>query len=151
MKRYSLLRVFLASSLGDQVRMTLAGVLLVSISIGFAVGSFSRIRRYLLRLCDSASVIALGSPNPEKIVDAVDVVDRYVPGDRSCLIRSLTAESLLRLYEFTPEHRIGVAKETDEGMEAHSWLELRGDVLIGDLDDLSRFEPLPSLEMGDRM
>lgn len=66
-------------------------------------------------------------------------------------MRSLTAEALLRLYGFTPKHRIGVAKETETEMKAHSWLEFQDDVLIGELEDLSRYEPLPSLEMADRV
>jgi hypothetical protein len=36
-------------------------------------------------------------------------------------------------------------------MKAHSWLELGDEVLIGDLEDLSQYDPLPSLEMGDRI
>jgi len=53
---------------------------------------------------------------------------------------------LLLLYGFAPEHRIGVAKEEDGEISAHSWLKLDDDVIIGELDDHARFDPLPPLE-----
>ncbi|GAA0540587.1 lasso peptide biosynthesis B2 protein [Halorubrum ejinorense] len=151
MRRYRTFRAFLSSRPGDQLRVALSALLLVSVSIGFIIGSFSRIRHSLLRLCGPASLFVPGNPAAERVVSAVDAADRQVPGDRTCLMRSLTAEALLRLYGFTPEHRIGVTKATDTEMKAHSWLELRDDVLIGDLENLSRYEPLPSLEMVDRV
>jgi hypothetical protein len=151
MNRSGTIREFLSSPLGDQVRLSVAALLLTVVSIAFTVGSFSGTRRYLLRLCDTASGVILGDPTPKRIVSAVEVADRLVPGHRTCLMRSLTAEGLLRLYAFRPDHRIGVAKETDAEMKAHSWLELGDEVLIGDLEDLSQYDPLPSLEMGDRI
>lgn len=144
-------RAFLSSRPGDQARVALAAVLLVSISLWFVVGSFSWIRRYLLWFCDVASPIVPGTPAPEQIVPAVEAADRHIPGHRTCLMRSLTAEALLRLYAFTPDHRIGVTKEAKTNMKAHSWLELHDDVLIGDLEDLSRYEPLPSLRMWEQL
>ena len=151
MAALSTFRAFLSSRPGDQARVALGAALLVSVSIGFAVGSFSRIRRYLLRLCDLAASVVPGTPSPERVVSAVDAADRHVPGHRTCLMRSLTAEALLRLYGFAPDHRIGVTRERDTEMKAHSWLELRDDVLIGDLEDLSRYEPLPSLQMWEQL
>lgn len=151
MRKTSTIRTFLLSRPGDQARITLAAVLLVSISLWFSIGSFSQIRKYLLWFCDVSSSIVLGAPTPERIVSAVDVADRHVPGDRTCLMRSLTAEALLRLYAFTPDHRIGVTKEKETDMKAHSWLEIDDNVLIGNLEDLSRYEPLPSLQMWDQL
>lgn len=147
----STLLAFLSLRLGDQARVTLSAIFLVLTSAGFAVGSFSQIRRYLLWLCDISSPVVPGTPTPKRIVSAVDAADRHTPGDRTCLMRSLTGEALLRLYAFMPDHRIGVAKETEVEMKAHSWLELHEEVLIGDLDDLSQYTPLPSLQMWDQL
>ena len=151
MKLPRLFRTFSSLPLGDQLRLLGGAVLLVSFSIAFAVGSFSRIRRYLLYVASRISPVVPGSPAPEQVIAAVTTADRYVPGYRTCLMRSLTAEALLRLYAFTPDHRIGVTKESSDEMKAHSWLELQNDILIGDIEDLSRYEPLPSLEMGDQL
>jgi hypothetical protein len=50
------------------------------------------------------------------------------------------------LYAFEPDHKIGVATGSDASMEAHSWLEYDDEVLIGDVNDLNRYEPLPSID-----
>jgi hypothetical protein len=83
-------------------------------------------------------MLVVGSPTPTRIVWAVEAADHDLPGDRTCLVRSLTAETLLRLYGYHPRHQIGVTK-TNEGMEAHSWLEYGSDVLIGDIENLSEY------------
>lgn len=151
MSRNSLPEAFFSSPPGDKVRVILAAVLLVSVSVGFGVGSFSRIRRGLMWVSNSLSPVVPGVPTPERVVSAVDAADHFVPGHRTCLMRSLTAEVLLRLYQFEPEHRIGVTTETTGEMKAHSWLELHDTVLIGDLEELSRYEPLPSLQVWEEL
>lgn len=145
MKLPRLFRTFSSLPLGDQLRLLSGAVLLVSFSIAFAVGSFSRIRRYLLYVASHISPVVPGSPAPEQVIAAVTTADRYVPGYRTCLMRSLSAEVLLRLYGVVPVHYIGVDNTTDE-FEAHSWLEYEGRILIGDTVDLSKFETLPPLD-----
>lgn len=145
MKLPRLFRTFSSLPLGDQLRLLGGAVLLVSFSIAFAVGSFSRIRRYLLYVASRISPVVPGSPAPEQVIAAVTTADRYVPGYRTCLMRSLSAEVLLRLYGVVPVHYIGVDNTTDE-FEAHSWLEYEGRILIGDTVDLSKFETLPPLD-----
>lgn len=151
MRQTSTARVFLSSRPGDQARATLAGFVFAVVSVGFAIEAFPRTRRHLLWFCDVVAPAIPGTPTPERIVSTVDFVDRSLLGERTCLMRSLTAEALLRLYGFTPDHRIGVTKETDTEMKAHSWLELDGNVLIGELDDLAKYTPLPSLRMWDQL
>lgn len=145
MKLPRLFGTFSSLPLGDQLRLLSGAVLLVSFSIAFAVGSFSRIRRYLLYVASRISPVVPGSPAPEQVIAAVTTADRYVPGYRTCLMRSLSAEVLLRLYDVVPVHYIGVDNTTDE-FEAHSWLEYEGRILIGDTVDLSEFETLPPLD-----
>jgi hypothetical protein len=40
---------------------------------------------------------------------------------------------------------IGVAKNQFQELEAHAWIEVQGRVVIGQLHDLERFTPLPTL------
>jgi hypothetical protein len=40
--------------------------------------------------------------------------------------------------------RIGVAKDTAQGLRAHAWVEHEGKLLIGGSEQLSRFHPLIS-------
>ena len=140
---------FLSYSFGDQARILVAAALLLSLPPVLVVVRFERVRHVLLRLTDAASVAIPGNPTPARIVSATEVADRHLPGSRKCLVRSLTTETILRLYAFTPEHRIGVAKASDDDMKAHSWLEFDGEVLIGDLKNLSQYEPLPPLDRRD--
>ena len=143
----SALRTFFSWSLGAQVRLLIAMILLTTLTVGFHVKSFSWNRRHLLRVCDTVYPLFPGDPTPAGAVSSVKVGDRVLPGSRTCLMRSLTAEAILRLYGVNPEHRIGVKKDPDQGLEAHSWLEFHGEVLIGDLENLAHFEPLPSLDV----
>jgi hypothetical protein len=97
-------------------------------------------------LANSCGKLVIGSPAPERIAHTVDVTDRNLPGERKCLVRSLSTEVLLRVYDCHFTHRIGVDRTADGAVRAHSWIEHDGDVLIGQLDDLDAFEPLPPLE-----
>lgn len=139
----------LSVSHGDKARLFSSVILLTLVRVGIAVRPFAGVRAALLRVVGTASPVVPGRPSPGRIVWAVDAADRHCPGDRTCLVRSLTSEALLRLYGYEPTHRIGVDKEAEDDFAAHSWLEYEGDVLIGDLDDLSRYEPLPALDDGD--
>ncbi|WP_424016474.1 lasso peptide biosynthesis B2 protein [Halorientalis pallida] len=144
------LGAFVRISTGDRVRLLTAAVLLPVVRVALAVISFARLRAGLVRVADSTASFIPGSPRPERIAWAVDAADRTVPGDRTCLVRSLTTEALLRAYGHDPVHRIGVDRSEDGAVEAHSWIEYDGDVLIGQLDDLARYEPLPPLAGGDQ-
>lgn len=106
----------------------------------------SRTRALLLWLGDHGARFVPGDPTPHRVVSAVQIADYRLPGDRSCLVRSLAAETLLRVYAFKPDHKIGVTTESDPSMKAHSWLEYQNEILIGDVDDLDQYEPLPSID-----
>lgn len=142
---------FLAIPFGDKARILTAITLLIVVRVGVFVVSFDRFRRLLLAPMAPLSRIVPGSPGLTRVVWAVEVADRHLPGHRTCLMRSLTTEALLRLYALTDDidHRIGVDKTADGEFEAHSWIESDGEILIGDVEDFSRFEPLPPLSERD--
>ncbi|MBE9041279.1 lasso peptide biosynthesis B2 protein [Oscillatoriales cyanobacterium LEGE 11467] len=85
----------------------------------------------------------------DKIVWAVNQSSRYTPGGAKCLARALTTGTIMRRHGYSPQLKIGVAKGDRGQFEAHAWIEDRGRVVVGRLNDLSRFTPMPSLE-GDR-
>lgn len=136
---------FLAASVGDQARLLTAATLLLAVRVGVFVLPTERCRRLLVTPATACARFVPGSPSPARVARAVEVADRNLPGHRTCLMRSLTTEALLRLYDHEVDHRIGVDKTPDGEFEAHSWIEHDGEVLLGDLEDLSRFQPLPSL------
>lgn len=147
----SKVRAFLALPTGDQLRVLAAAALLASLPAVLRLISFACVRRAILWGGWQAERGLRRDPGYTRIVSAVGAADRGLPGSRKCLARSLAAEALLRAYGYAPEHRIGVAKETGGELQAHSWLELDGDVILGDLDDLGRFDPLPSLDAVERL
>ena len=136
-------------STGDQFRLALSVLLLVTVRASLSALSFSRVRGTLLRLAVAGERFAPGTPNPERIAWAVETADRRLPGARTCLMRSLTTEAMLRLYGHVPRHRIGVDRTAERTLEAHSWIEYEGRILIGHLEELSRFDTLPPLDGGE--
>jgi hypothetical protein len=68
-----------------------------------------------------------------------------VPG-ATCLSQALAAQTLFLRQGYPAELHIGVAKNETGQLEAHAWVESEGQVVIGDLQNLSRYTPLPSLE-----
>lgn len=142
----SQLSKFAPDRIGDMFRVLLAEALLLSLPFAFAVGPFVKVRRKIVWISERGAQIVPGTPTHSRVVSAVEVADYQLLGSRRCLVRSSAGEALLLLYGFTPDHRIGVTKEADGEFAAHSWLELDGDVILGELNDLARFDPLPSLD-----
>jgi hypothetical protein len=61
----------------------------------------------------------------------------------TCLTQGLAAKTLLARYGYDSKLHLGVAKN-DEWLEAHAWLTHQGQVILGDVEDLSRYRPLSS-------
>lgn len=74
------------------------------------------------------------------IVKAVTIGARYSPGKPMCLARALTTQVLLNRYRYSCSLRIGVTKNSKQKLEAHAWIEHRGQVIVGNLSNLSQFE-----------
>ena len=68
-----------------------------------------------------------------------------MPGGALCLARALTAQVLLEQQGCWPVLHIGVAKSEKGELQAHAWLEIDGQVVIGGLSDLARYQPLTTL------
>lgn len=82
----------------------------------------------------------------KKILWSVNAVSRYIMPGVKCLARALTTQVLMKRYGYKPKLQIGVAKTGTGELEAHAWVEFEGIVAIGNVPDISRFIPLPSLE-----
>lgn len=140
---------FVRLSRGEQLRILYSAFLIVLVPVALRLASFSTVRTVLVRAASRCRAVVSSEPSVDRVVHAVEVTDAHVPMSRTCLVRSLVSETLLRLYSYTPTHRIGVDPQNDDGFVAHSWLEHDGDILIGDLDDMARYEALPPLERLD--
>jgi Transglutaminase-like superfamily len=121
-------------------------ILMTTIRLGLWLLPF----RVLLKLQTKMMSLIHQTSNPTpvdlgKIITCVNLATRYMPGGAKCLARALTTQVLMHHYNYSGELRIGVAKSTTGSLEAHAWIEHQGQVIIGNLEDLSRFIPLPSL------
>jgi len=143
------LRKFLSLTTSDCQLLLGTLVLLGVIRLGLWLLPF----KTLLQLLAS---ISQATPEPQevdqnsanKIVWAVNIASRYMPGGVKCLARALTTRVLLSRRGHSANLRIGVAKGKEGQLEAHAWVESQGQVVIGHLGDLSRFIPMPSFEGG---
>ena len=76
------------------------------------------------------------------IVQAVVIVANYSPGTVKCLVRALTTQLLLNRYGYPHGLHIGVTKNDGQELEAHAWIEYRGQVIVGELSNLDKYQTL---------
>lgn len=126
------------------VRTTL---LMVAISCALRVLPFATVQRLVLRLSRPARN-APRSLSPAQIINrvgAVRMASRVVPGS-TCLRQALAAQVLLGRAGQASQVRIGVARGDLGELEAHAWLEVNGQVVIGGERRLDRYTTLPVRE-----
>jgi hypothetical protein len=83
-----------------------------------------------------------------KITWAVNLASSQTPGKVKCLARALTTHILMTKYGHIPKLKIGVAKGGEGELEAHAWIENPdGKIVMGWLNDISKYLPLPSFQM----
>jgi hypothetical protein len=120
--------------------------LLTAIRLGLLLLPFRLLLQILERISQISAHVYRGTDAIRKIVWTVEVSSRFMPRGVKCLARALTTKTLLNWHGYTPDLKIGVAKNDGGQLEAHAWIEYQGRVIIGNLRDLTRFIPLPSIE-----
>jgi len=85
----------------------------------------------------------------EGVVWAVESAGRLLPWASTCLTQALTAQVLLLQLGRPALVHIGTVKGENGDLQAHAWVESRGEVLIGGRE-LERFTPLTVLDGGIR-
>lgn len=136
---------FFRISGSDRKLLVISLILLASIRLGLWLLPFRTLLKLLTKISQPSNAQITNKVTVGKIVWTVNAASRYMPGVM-CLARALTTQVLMSRYGHSPELRIGVAKTERGKLEAHAWVEYQGRVAIGNLQDLSRFIPLPSLE-----
>jgi hypothetical protein len=121
--------------------------LLSLIRLGLWRLSFHDLRCRLARLPLNSSRQSTSPVAIKTIVWAVEAASRLQPGGVKCLAQALATQYLLALNGYVAHLRIGVAKEASGKLEAHAWVEYQGKVIIGGIQDLSTFTPLPVLNI----
>ena len=92
----------------------------------------------------------LGRVTPAQVVWAVDAACRWVPGEYKCLPRAYTTHLLLRHHAYPSQVHLGVSRAAEGTMDAHAWVECQGQIVVGQVEDMARFVPLPPLGQSSR-
>ncbi|WP_299407083.1 lasso peptide biosynthesis B2 protein [Acaryochloris sp. IP29b_bin.148] len=131
----------------DRALLSKTFILLTAIRFGLWLLPFQTLRKLLDNISHPRQ--PQDAPPPPRSVNRmtwmVNTGSRYMPGHVKCLARALATEVLLRRHHHNPQLRIGVTKTSSGQLEAHAWVELEGQVVIGQVDDLARFTPMPAL------
>jgi hypothetical protein len=117
-------------------------LLLSTIRLGLWILPFQKLRHVLAKR-HKISIYPEGNDRKQikNVVWAVTLASRYVPS-ASCLTQALAVIVLLNGVGHRAQLRIGVAKGTDGKLEAHAWVEMSGEIILGEQGDLSRFSVL---------
>lgn len=138
---------FIALSSGDHQLLLKTFMLLGLVRLGLRLLPFPTLRKVLVSISRVKSFPSkVNQTQVAKSVWAVNQSSRYMPGGVKCLARALTTQVLMSRRGYPAELCIGVAKNETGKLEAHAWIESQGQVLIGQLQDLSRYTLLPSWE-----
>ena len=133
-------------STSDRHLLIQSFILLSFVRIGLGILPFKTLRKLLIRI--SHSDLEETSQNlthtPNKIIWAVNLVSRYMPGVK-CLAKALTTQVIMSQNGYLSQLKIGVVKGKKGQLEAHAWVEYQGIIVMGDLSDLERYTPLASL------
>src|SRR5690348_2585800 len=105
-----------------------------------------RFWRRLLRQAEglSSALPLLRSAGTADVLLAVGRAGRVVPHGSNCLVRALTARTLMAPAAQAPQIVVGVRKTADGGLQAHAWLYCNGALVMGG-GAPEAYEPLPDL------
>jgi Transglutaminase-like superfamily len=119
---------------------------LALIKLGLFLLSFHTLLKFLAKINQpKLNVQIVNKVSVSKIIWAINVATKYMPGSAKCLARALTTAMLMSRYRHPCNLRIGVTKGEGGQLEAHAWIEYDGKVAIGYLANLERYVQLPSL------
>lgn len=139
------IRKFFILSISDKYLLLTVVLLVVGIRLGLWLLPFQQLRRILAKARHPLARLQAVGQSPGQIVWAVKVASRYVPA-ATCLTQALATQLLLVRRGYPAQLRLGVAKGENGALAAHAWVECQGRIVIGGLDNLTRYTPLPPLE-----
>jgi hypothetical protein len=141
---------FLRLSGRDRLFLVKTYILLTLIRLGLWLVPFEQLWKALVRLGQYRTPKTSSFPLRiglvvQRAIWAVNWSCKLTPGGAKCLARALTVKVLLDRNHCPADFKIGVAKNGDGKFEAHAWIEVEGTVVIGQLQNLEQFTPMPSL------
>lgn len=119
--------------------------LLQAIRLGLWANQFQRLTVLSHYLAQRLKQTRLFEPvSVSQILKAVHLTSRYSPGTVKCLARAIATHFLLESAGYPSRLKIGVLKTEGKTLEAHAWVEHRGSVVMGQVEQLTDFIPLQS-------
>jgi Transglutaminase-like superfamily len=144
---------FLKLNRSDRGTLLQTYLLLTLIRLGLLLLPFERLWKGLVKLGQpqpSTTVVLKTEVKNEaqivrQVIWAVNLSTRFSPGGAKCLARALTTKVLLDRRQCPCEFKIGVAKSEQGKLEAHAWIEVQNQVVMGQVNKLDQYTPMPSL------
>lgn len=130
-------------------RLLIRAVLLVgAIRLGLWLLPFQRLQRLLAQVRQAPTgFLKAARSSPDRVVWAVRVASRSMPGARTCLTEALSVQVLLVRQGQRAHLRLGVARGAAGRLRAHAWVESDGRVVIGGSESgPAPYTPLPVLD-----
>jgi hypothetical protein len=112
---------------------------------GLQQGLPFRVWRRLLERDPPPSGPARGAPSVREIAWSVEAARNWLPGTYKCLPSAYAVHLLLFQHGYASEIHVGVSRDLKGAVEAHAWVNCQGETVIGAVEDLARFIPLPPL------
>lgn len=140
------LRKFLLLTKRDRSLIVSALFLVGAIRLGLWLLPFQTLHRLLQKTTQTNTELQeVNQATVDRVAWAVVVASRYVPGAR-CLAQALATQVLLHRRGCPTNLRIGVARGKEGQLRAHAWVESQGRIVIGNLENMSIYTPLPVQE-----
>ena len=132
------------SRLEKSKKIVLVYTLTIALIIRFALSFFS-LQKILQTLQGLSSREPAGKRfEQQDILYAAAAIGRRLPFV-TCLVNGLAGQYLLNRNGYKPTLHIGVKKQTDKILMAHAWVTVDQQVVIGMIDDLHTYTPLPGI------
>jgi hypothetical protein len=136
---------FLQSPARERWLFLRAALVLAAVRVAVWLLPLKTTLRLISRVRDRRGPFQVDEPRVHELTQAVRRAGRVIP-KANCLPQALAGQILLGRGGHESEVRIGVCQDPERGFEAHAWLEHQGEVVLGELPDMARFSPMPSLE-----
>lgn len=115
------------------------------IRLGLLLLPFSKLQGLIKEISQRKMLFPTTRPiTAWQVALAVHRSSKYSPGEVKCLARALTTAFLMSRYGLSYKMNIGVARGEQNNFEAHAWVESDGQVIVGNLPDLSRYAAMSS-------
>lgn len=141
-----LIAKFLKLTAKERFLLIQSALVLAAVRAGLRTLAFKRLLGALARLSPEGPERPGADPaGVERVVWAVSVAARYLPGTSTCLAQALAAKVLLGRRGLPGQLRIGVERSAEGKFQAHAWVESQGRIVIGG-EESRQYTPLPAFE-----